>query len=78
MGLAVAALTFGSLLVTLATSSLISRPTLPKAQVAGEVAVKNIGLKLMTDYVLPLEVVGLLLTAALIGAVIIAMQEKGK
>jgi NADH-quinone oxidoreductase subunit J len=38
--------------------------------------VKAIGDKLMTDYVLPLEVVGLLLTAAMIGAVIIAMQEK--
>jgi NADH:ubiquinone oxidoreductase subunit 6 (subunit J) len=32
----------------------------------------------MRDYVLPLEVVALLLTAALIGAVIIAMQEKGE
>jgi hypothetical protein len=30
---------------------------------------------LMTQYVLPLEVIGLLLTAALIGAVIIAMKE---
>ena len=39
--------------------------------------VKEIGDKLMTDYVLPLEVIGLLLTAAMIGAVIIAMQEKG-
>jgi NADH-quinone oxidoreductase subunit J len=38
--------------------------------------VRAIGDKLMTDYVLPLEVIGLLLTAALIGAVIIAMQEK--
>jgi NADH-quinone oxidoreductase subunit J len=38
--------------------------------------VRNIGHKLMTDYVLPLEVIGLLLTAAMIGAVIIAMQEK--
>jgi NADH-quinone oxidoreductase subunit J len=38
--------------------------------------VKAIGDKLMIDYVLPLEVVGLLLTAAMIGAVIIAMQEK--
>jgi len=28
--------------------------------------------------VLPLEVIGLLLTAALIGAVIIAMKEEGK
>ena len=30
----------------------------------------------MTKFVLPLEVIGLLLTAALIGAVIIAMHEK--
>jgi NADH:ubiquinone oxidoreductase subunit 6 (subunit J) len=32
----------------------------------------------MTKYVLPLEVIGLLLTAALIGAVIIAMKEESK
>ncbi len=38
--------------------------------------VREIGQQLMTRYVLPLEVIGLLLTAALIGAVIIAMQEK--
>jgi NADH-quinone oxidoreductase subunit J len=38
--------------------------------------VKNIGDLLMTQYVLPLEVIGLLLTAALIGAVIIAMKEE--
>jgi NADH:ubiquinone oxidoreductase subunit 6 (subunit J) len=30
----------------------------------------------MADYVLPLEVIGLLLTAALIGAVLIAMRER--
>jgi len=38
--------------------------------------VKAIGNQLMTDYVLPLEVVGLLLPAEMIGAVIIAVQEK--
>ena len=37
--------------------------------------VRQIGDQLMTRYVLPLEVLGLLLTAALIGAVIIAMRE---
>jgi len=31
---------------------------------------------LLEEYVLPLEVAGLLLTAAMIGAVIIAMHEK--
>ena len=30
----------------------------------------------MGNYVLPLEVIGLLLTAALLGAVVIAMQDK--
>lgn len=39
-------------------------------------SVKDLGAKLMTDYILPLEVIGLLLTAAMIGAVIIAMQER--
>ncbi len=38
--------------------------------------VQQLGESLMTKYIMPLEVVGLLLTAALIGAVIIAMQEK--
>ncbi len=39
------------------------------------VTVRQIGEALMNRFVLPLEVVGLLLTAALIGAVIIAMKE---
>lgn len=43
-----------------------------------EVSVKHIGDALMTKFVLPLEVIGLLLTAALIGAVIIAMKEEEK
>lgn len=38
--------------------------------------VKEIGDALMTKFVLPLEVTGLLLTAALIGAVIIAMKDE--
>jgi NADH-quinone oxidoreductase subunit J len=40
------------------------------------ITVRAIGDKLMSDYILPLEVIGLLLTAALIGAVIIAMNER--
>lgn len=48
----------------------------PAAEVAA--SVKQIGDALMTQYVLALEVIGLLLTAALIGAVIIAMREEGK
>jgi len=50
---------------------------LPRApvQVAPEATVRQIGDQLMTKFILPLEVLGVLLTAALIGAVIIAMRE---
>ncbi len=42
---------------------------------APQVTIRQLGTMLMDHYVLPLEVIGLLLTAALIGAVIIAMKE---
>jgi NADH-quinone oxidoreductase subunit J len=38
--------------------------------------ISDIGHAMMGRYILPLEIVGLLLTAALIGAVVIAMEEK--
>ena len=38
--------------------------------------VKRIGAALMTTYVWPLQCVGILLTAALIGALILAMEER--
>lgn len=41
------------------------------------VTVHDIGLALVGPYVLPLEIVALLLTAATVGAVIVAMHEKG-
>jgi NADH-quinone oxidoreductase subunit J len=43
---------------------------------APEVTVRDLGDALMTRYIVPLEVIGLLLTAALIGAVVIAMRER--
>jgi NADH-quinone oxidoreductase subunit J len=43
-----------------------------------DISVRQIGEQLMTRFILPLEVIGLLLTAALIGAVIIAIHEKGR
>jgi len=55
------------------TSSVVMQRTAPPPS---DLTVRAIGHKLMTDYVLPLEVIGLLLTAAMIGAVIIAMQER--
>jgi NADH-quinone oxidoreductase subunit J len=78
MGVGIAALAFGSLAAAALSSAATRMPGGPRADVESTAAVRNIGLKLMSDYVLPLEVVALLLTAALIGAVIIAMQEKGK
>jgi NADH-quinone oxidoreductase subunit J len=38
--------------------------------------VKRIGELLMTDYVWPLQCIGLLLTAALVGALVLVMEEK--
>jgi NADH-quinone oxidoreductase subunit J len=48
----------------------------PAAAAAPAVTVEQIGRALVGRYVLPLEIVAVLLTAALIGAVIVAMQEK--
>ena len=71
-GAAVALVVFGILgrAIILSSATELSLPA------AREVTVRQIGDLLMTKYILPLEVVGLLLTAALIGAVIIAMHEK--
>jgi len=61
-----------ALLIWAINHSVVMRPEIPPKP---EVTVKQIGDALMNRFVLPLEVVGLLLTAALIGAVIIAMQD---
>ena len=50
--------------------------TLPHATETPSVTVQQIGVALLSRYVLPLEIVALLLTAAMIGAVIVAMHEK--
>jgi NADH:ubiquinone oxidoreductase subunit 6 (subunit J) len=70
-GALVAVLVFGTLAWTIKNSFASQREPAETAQAT----VKQIGDALMTKYVLPLEVIGLLLTAALIGAVIIAMKE---
>ena len=51
---------------------------LPHETAAPEVTVNQIGNALLGRYVLPLEIVALLLTAALVGAVMVAMHEKGE
>lgn len=70
-GVLVTVAVFGVLAWTIVNSLASQREPAPTA----DATVKQIGDALMTKYVLPLEVVGLLLTAALIGAVIIAMRE---
>jgi NADH-quinone oxidoreductase subunit J len=73
-GIVVSAVVFSTLGWAVLNSKGLPRE-MPPAPVA---TVKNIGDLLMTRYVLPLEVIGLLLTAAMIGAVIIAMKEQPK
>jgi NADH:ubiquinone oxidoreductase subunit 6 (subunit J) len=73
-GVAVAVVVLAVLVYAIGKSSIRDRTVPP----AAEVTVQQIGDALMNKFVLPLEVVGLLLTAALIGAVIIAMKEEKK
>jgi NADH-quinone oxidoreductase subunit J len=73
-GLAVAAAVFA----VLGWAILQAAPWLPQTPPVPTVTVQQIGEALMGRYVLPLEIVALLLTAALIGAVIVAMHEKGE
>ena len=71
-GVAIAVAVFGVLAWTVAWSTASRRATPPPP----EASVKQIGDALMARFVLPLEVIGLLLTAALIGAIIIAMRDQ--
>jgi NADH-quinone oxidoreductase subunit J len=72
VGIGVAVTVFGLLGgLILSSRALTSEPRPPP-----EITVREIGDQLMNKFILPLEVIGLLLTAALIGAVIIAMREK--
>jgi NADH-quinone oxidoreductase subunit J len=51
-------------------------PVTPSTEQTPSAAAKDVGVALMHGFVLPLEVIGVLLTAALIGAVIIALPAK--
>lgn len=55
-----------------------SANSLPQQSAVPSVSVHDIGVALVNRYVLPLEILALLLTAATIGAVIVAMHEKGR
>jgi NADH-quinone oxidoreductase subunit J len=56
--------------------AILSQPATSNSANNTGVSVQQIGTSLMHEYVLPLEIIGLLLTAALIGAVVIAMDRK--
>lgn len=71
-GLVVAGLVGACIAVPIAKSPSLNRPPGP----APEHAVAEIGKQLMTNYVLPLQAIGLLLTAALLGGVVIAMRDE--
>ncbi len=72
VGPAIALLVLGALWYAISKSELPTKTAPP----APEITVNNIGTELMTRYVLPMEVIGLLLTAAMLGAVIIAMNDR--
>ncbi len=65
-----------ALFALLAWAVLGSPSATPQETPAPEVTVRALGDQLMTRGVLPLEIIGLLLTGALIGAVVLAMREK--
>jgi len=71
-GVAIALAVFAMLAWAVKTSGVAGRviPAAPQA------SMQAIGLGLMQRYVLPLEVIALMLTAAMIGAVILALREK--
>ncbi len=66
----------GCLFAVLAWAVFHSFAVHPAGTPATPATVRELGADLMVGYVLPLEVIGLMLTAALVGAVIIAMKEK--
>jgi NADH-quinone oxidoreductase subunit J len=73
-GVAVAVLAVAAIAMAVLLSPSLQR-AVPSVAVA---PVKKIGEELMTRYVLPLEMVGVLLTGALLGAVVIAMREESE
>ncbi len=72
-GFVLALAVFGVLAWAVTTSSVANATVLPAAPQAG---MREIGTALMQQYVLPLEVIALMLTAAMIGAVILALRER--
>jgi NADH:ubiquinone oxidoreductase subunit 6 (subunit J) len=71
-GVAITVAVFAGLLWSIVKTPAVSVAAQPKAALS----VGQIGAALMSDYVWPLQCVGLLLTAALIGALVLVLEEK--
>ncbi|MEY2559720.1 MAG: NADH-quinone oxidoreductase subunit [Verrucomicrobiota bacterium] len=71
-GVIVASAVFATLSWAILQTTSLSLP----APAIEALTVKRIGQVLMTDFIWPLQCVGLLLTAALIGALVLVMEEK--
>lgn len=72
-GAVIALAVFAVLAWAVTSSSALGSRSIPAAPPAN---MRTIGQTLMQHYVLPLEVIALMLTAAMIGAVILALREK--
>lgn len=75
LGWGIGAAVFGALALAILNSGLTQSPPWPAQSVSTDATVLSIGRTLMMDHVVALEAIGLLLTAALIGGVMIAMDE---
>jgi len=73
-GVLIALGVFATLARAVVSSAIVRRPP----GTFSPLTVRQIGKGLMSDYVLPLELIALLLTAALIGAAVIALQDRRK
>ncbi len=74
LGVGIAGLVAGAVVACVLGSRLLPAPD-PAAVARTAPSTRELGEQLMSTYVLPLEVVGLLLTSALIGAVVLAVRE---
>lgn len=78
LALVVAAALFGLLIVpTVLTSTWATVPPPQPGEAAGIATAREIGTAFMREYLLPFEVASILLLVALIGAIVIAFEERG-
>jgi NADH-quinone oxidoreductase subunit J len=69
----------GGLVCACLVGSIMASPSLLRLpSQEAHAPVQRIGEQLMNQYIMPLEAIGLLLTAALLGAVVIAVREPAK